>query len=134
MASRGGDEDWVTGMERITESRISRGGDEDWVPVNSERNDREDNLESVVNKDKVKSTDVFQKAGDFSNVTNNTGPIGEELIGLDLEERKRKRVGLSTEVMEVSKNTVIHSDSVLSNEDCADSNNILLATLARQAS
>lgn len=124
----------MTGMERITESRISRGGDEDWVPVNSERNDREDNLESVVNKDKVKSTDVFQKAGDFSNVTNNTGPTGEELIGLDLEERKRKRVGLSTEVMEVSKNTVIHSDSVLSNEDCADSNNILLATLARQAS
>lgn len=53
---------------------------------------------------------------------------------MDLEERKRKGIGPYTEAMEVSNIDVIHSDSVLSNEDCADSYKILLAKFARQAS
>lgn len=73
--------------------------------------------------------------GGFSNVRNNTQPRDEELIGLDLEERKRRRLGPPlTDEMDVSNSENCPTDSVLSNGDCSDYDKNLLATLARQAS
>lgn len=65
---------------------------------------------------------------------NNIGPTNEELIGLDLEERKRKRIGLS-ERMDLGVDFLnTQTDSGLSKSDCTDSSDSILAKLAQQAS
>lgn len=131
-----GDEDWGgkygknNSFQDIPKNQLRNSG----KLVISKQNVRVYNLEGAVYKDRTKPADIIQKAGDFSNVINIVGPTSDELTGLDLEERKRKRVGPYTDAIKVSNIDVSHPDSVLSNEDCADSNKTLLATLAKQAS
>lgn len=61
--------------------------------------------------------------------------MGEELDGLDLEERKCKRVGpIFNDVRDVSNLETNFTDSDLSKSDCSEFNKHLLATLAKQAS
>lgn len=63
------------------------------------------------------------------------GPRTEELDGLDIEERKRKRLGpVITDHMETEGGVLPLNDSDLSKLDCSESSNTTLATLAMQAS
>lgn len=62
------------------------------------------------------------------------GPGLDEMDGLDLEERKRKKVGLN-ETMDLDKNFgIAKSGSELSNVDCTGPSSFVLATVAQQAS
>lgn len=63
------------------------------------------------------------------------GPEKDEMDGLDIEERKIKRIGPPEfESMETDGNCIFNTNSSLSNTDCAVSPNNELATLAKQAS
>lgn len=62
------------------------------------------------------------------------GPGLNELDGLDLEERKRKRIGLNVTMDLDNKFGALKTDSGLSNTDCTESSSSLLAKLASQAS
>lgn len=64
----------------------------------------------------------------------NSGPMDKELDGLDIEERKRKRVGPNESMDVVGGSSTAKSDSGLSTVDCTDSSPLLMATLAKQAS
>ncbi|KAL1812493.1 hypothetical protein ACET3Z_022558 [Daucus carota] len=71
----------------------------------------------------------------FSNIVNIiSGPTEEELDGLDLEERKRKRVGLDDRMEVEGGTSKTQIDSELSNGDCSGSPATFLAKLAPQAS
>lgn len=74
-----------------------------------------------------------EKAATFNNSL--TGPDEEELIGLQVEDRKRRRNGpYENESMITDGGILQHTDSVLSNADCSESSVPDLATLAQQAS
>lgn len=76
---------------------------------------------------------VNEVAGKY-NSNCSDGPGLDELDGLDVEERKRKRIGLN-ETMDLDKNFgTATSGSELSNADCTGSFSLGLATLAQQAS
>lgn len=98
------------------------------------------NREGDINNIKLKEVVIFKqgdvgKAGDGSNILLSNGPSDEELDGLDIEARKRKRLGHGfAENMDTSNIGFAQNDSALSNVDCAGSNNNILATLAEQAS
>lgn len=62
------------------------------------------------------------------------GPGESELDGLELEERKRKRVGPVAIEEEGQEVTMFQQDHVLSTTDCSGTSNTLLAQLAKQAS
>lgn len=64
------------------------------------------------------------------------GPTDEELNGLNIEERKRRRSGPSDSVFMDTEcnNKELHTDAVLSNKDCAASSTNVLAMIALQAS
>lgn len=62
------------------------------------------------------------------------GPGDSELDGLEIEERKRKRVGPVTSEERTQEVTMHHQDHVLSKDDCSGTSNTLLAQLAKQAS
>ncbi|KAL8105604.1 hypothetical protein AgCh_029416 [Apium graveolens] len=62
------------------------------------------------------------------------GPTEEELDGLDLEERKRKRIGLSDRMDVEGIVNATQSDAGLSKIDCSESSTTFLAKLAKQAS
>lgn len=100
------------------------------------RSDREElNKLAVVTETKNKEGSViFSKAGVSSSKISD-GPEDTELIGLELEERaKRKRLGPG-EVLEMGvMNVTDHMDSVLSKADCTETSNTVLAQLAWQAS
>lgn len=82
---------------------------------------------SQVDKSNMLAANYKLKSGD--------GPTEEELTGLVMDERKRRR-GLETnELMEVEGGSGLSStDSALSRSDCAVSSPEILATLAMQAS
>lgn len=63
------------------------------------------------------------------------GPSFDELTGLNIEERKRRRSSPDSEFMETDGvNETNSSEPVLSNTDCAGSPSTVLAKLAQQAS
>ncbi|KAL1803469.1 hypothetical protein ACET3Z_032116 [Daucus carota] len=69
------------------------------------------------------------------NSSSPNGPTDEELHGLNIDERKRRRGLNENEYMETEGgNTSFFTESNLSKVDCADSSPEFLATLARQAS
>lgn len=73
--------------------------------------------------------------GGCLNTSTYNGPSDEELVGLDLEERKRKRIGtLSNENMDTGGSGPTNTDFTLSNSDCVEPCNTDMATLARKAS
>lgn len=98
------------------------------------RNNRDGVTENANLKEmNISKVDNVHKAGDISNEIIMGGPSGDEMDGLDLEERKRKRFGpIFTDNMEVGNN--VSNGSVLSTADCTESSKIRLATLAKQAS
>lgn len=95
------------------------------------------NRDEVIESTKLKNITKFnmgkvQKAGEISNIIISSGPSRDELDGLDLEERKRKRLGpIFYDNMDISNNGHILNDSAISIADCAVSNNNILATLAK---
>ncbi|KAL8135911.1 hypothetical protein AgCh_010507 [Apium graveolens] len=75
---------------------------------------------------------IMATEGATNNILNYTnGPGLHEMDGLDIEERKRKRTGLSVTMDPVD---TIKSDSGLSTEDCTKSSSTIWAKLAKQAS
>lgn len=72
----------------------------------------------------------------FSNISTPIGPTDDELSGLNIEERKRRRSGpVEEHVMDTDRDTrVIFSEAAISNMDCAESSPNFLAKLAKQAS
>lgn len=63
------------------------------------------------------------------------GPTEDEMNGLDLEERKRKRIGpVGVEAMQTDGEETTFTESVLSRIDCAESITKTMATLAKQDS
>lgn len=80
-------------------------------------------------------TGALNKTGGNSNFGFINGPSDNELDGLDIEERKRKRYELAhIERMDTDSTSLQPKDSALSTSDCTESNNSFLATLAVQAS
>lgn len=76
----------------------------------------------------------LNKSKEGITVSNNNGLDDAELDGLELEERKRKRIG-PLEKMDcerVGKDSQL--DSMLSDSDCTETSNSFLAQLAMQAS
>lgn len=72
--------------------------------------------------------------GGNANSLNNNGPEEEELDGLSLEERKRRRSEAHGFISTGINKETSSMDSVLSNGDCSESHTQSLATLAQQAS
>ncbi|KAL8156424.1 hypothetical protein AgCh_001495 [Apium graveolens] len=84
-----------------------------------------------------------QSGGENSNVSagyfKTNGPTEDELVGLNIEERKRRRSGLDTkEYMETDRSIgdteISPMEAILSNKDCIVSSSPALAKLAMQAS
>lgn len=71
-----------------------------------------------------------------ANFKSATGPNAEELIGLNIEERNKRRRGPDTSMgMDVETNNgIMYSGAGLSHTDCPTSSTTILATLAGQAS
>lgn len=67
---------------------------------------------------------------------NHFGPTGEELVGLNMDERNKRRRGPEeNNFMEIKGgNRVLNTEASLSTTDCLASHTFDLATLARQAS
>lgn len=81
------------------------------------------------------SSGSTDKTGGLSKLVNMDGSSDGEFDGLDLEERKRKRIGPAlSEVMDTDNVTIIHKDSTFFKSDGVESNNTVLATLVQQAS
>lgn len=130
-----GDDDW--GGRYGKDSNIQIGTDNQEQNLRKEgiyqRNIRDKKSEGSKLKEVVKTN--LRNAGEFSNVERPDGLSDEELIGLDVEERKRKRLAIMHEDnMETEREGIHQNEHVLSNEDCTGSNNTTLATLAQQAS
>lgn len=62
------------------------------------------------------------------------GPGDSELNGLEIEERKRKRIGPVGNKENVQEVVMYQQDPALSSVDCPGTSNMLLAQLAQQAS
>lgn len=79
--------------------------------------------------------DSSKKLAANFNSSSSIGPDKEELLGLNLEERKRRRGLNENEYMETEGgNVALITESNLSRIDCTDSSPEFLAKLARQAS
>ena len=68
------------------------------------------------------------------NSFNNYGPEEDELDGLNLEERKRRRSEAHGFISTGFNKETVPMESVLSNVDCTESHTQFLAQLAQQAS
>lgn len=103
---------------------------------NQERNKSEGKSDPTCFKEKLTlNTGNQRKEGKNSNIHFLSGPGDEEYDGLELEERKRKRYGpINTGGKGNAEDRLPPTDSTLSEMDCAESTNTVLATLALQAS
>lgn len=107
------------------------------VKENSQRRYFRDNMQGGVQKSGTK--DMIENSNFPSSnqiIKFGIGPTEEELSGLNVNERKRTRSGpKDDEFMDTEgSNRGIHTDAILSNEDCVASQTNLLATLAKKAS
>lgn len=100
--------------------------------INHKRNSR-DNVHGGAIISGIK--DIIENSNS-RNINFITGPTEEELSGLNFEERKCRRSGLTeNEFMNTDGSTgMLHTVAALSKEDCAASSSNILAKLVEQAS